>query len=47
MCKTEGQGSEQGFFEYIEKFLEDNNTSDTSRSQVAINTGLRFALSLL
>lgn len=29
MCKTEGQGSEQSFFEYIEKFLEEGNTSDT------------------
>ena len=48
MQKTEGTFTQEDFFEYFEKFMKsENSDSASTRKNVGLNTGLRFALSLL
>lgn len=47
MHRQEGKGTQQGFFEYVDKFFAENDASTNTRGQVAVHTSLRFSLALL
>jgi hypothetical protein len=46
--KSEGTGTQEGFFEYVDKFLTEASSDATEgRKHVGQNIGLKFALSLI